>query len=100
MFTGLTGRPWSDESASLGAEREFRADFYVFAIHTCREPEQYDALDLSRWEFRVLGASVLRKHSYRSITKGSLDSIAPRGLRLDELAQEIERTFSEDQARR
>ncbi len=100
VFTGLTGRTWSDESASLGAARELRADVYVFAIHTCREPEQYDALDLSLWEFRVLGVNALRKHSYRSITKRSLDSIAPSGLRLDELAQEIERTFSEDQARR
>lgn len=97
VFTGLTGRSWSAETSLYGEERELRADVYVFAIHTCREPDEYEALDLSRWDFRVLGAGALRKYGYRSITKRRLDQIAPTSFRLDELAEAIERAFSDDQ---
>jgi hypothetical protein len=96
VFTGLTGSSWSDETANYGGVRELRADVYVFAIHTCQEPDQYDALDLSHWDFRVLGVSALREYGHRSITKRLLDRIAPDSLRLDELAKAIEQTFEED----
>lgn len=96
-FTGLTGRSWSAETNVLSEERELRADVYVFAIHTCREPDQYDALELRYWEFRVLGASALREYGYRSITKSLLDQIAPNGFRLDELTEAIEHVFEGDQ---
>jgi hypothetical protein len=97
VFTGLTGRSWLAETNLLSDERELRADVYVFAIHTCREPEQYDALDMKYWEFRVLGARTLREYGYRSITKRLLDRIAPNGSRLHELAEAIEHAFGEDQ---
>src|SRR5207245_7812016 len=97
VFTGLTGRSWSAETNLQGEERELRADVYVFAIQTCREPGQYDALDLSYWDFRVLGATALREYRRRSITKRLLDRIAPTALRLDELAEAIERAFRDDQ---
>src|ERR1700751_234109 len=41
VFSGLTGRAWSDEAPGrMAAERTLRADVYVFAVHTCREPDQ------------------------------------------------------------
>lgn len=93
VFSGLTGRSLVGSTAEYGEERELRADVYVFAIHTCREPDQYDALDLNDWEFRVLGAAALRVYGQRSITKRLLDRIAPTSLRLDELAEAIELAF-------
>jgi hypothetical protein len=93
-FSGLTGRSWSADTNLTSEEREFRADVYVFAIHTCREPNQYDALNIRHWEFRVVGATVLRKRGYRSITMRLLDGIAPTRFTLDELAETVERDFS------
>jgi len=96
VFTGLTGRSLLGATAEYGDERGLRADVYVFAIHTCREPDEYDMLDLGAWEFRVLGAAALREHGYRSITKHLLDRIAPTPCPFDELLNVIERTFRED----
>ena len=76
VFSGLTGRSWSDETGRSD-EREFRADVYVFAIQTCQEPDQYDALDLSHWEFRVVGKNALHERGLRSITKGQLERLSP-----------------------
>jgi hypothetical protein len=92
-FSGLTGLPWSDETALYGDKRELRADVYVFAIHMCRQPDQYDALDLSCWDFRVLGVAALRDHGHRSLTKRLLDQLAPTSFRLDELVGAIEDAF-------
>lgn len=73
-FSGLTGRAYSYETNELDAERSLRADVYVFALHTCQEPDQYDALDLASWEFYVVPVADLQAGgSPRSITKGWLD---------------------------
>ena len=101
QFAGLTGIAWSEETASYSGERAFRADVYVFAIHTCREPEQYDALDLSCWDFRVLGAQALRRavQGSRSVTMRVLEQHAPTSLRLDELAEAVEREYAREHPR-
>ena len=89
-FTGLTGRAWSDDEAGRMAEgRTLRADVYVFAIHTCRDPDQYDPLDISSWEFRVLPAGVLRRHGYRSVTLSFLNREAPAFHSYAELAAAV-----------
>src|SRR5947209_5173918 len=44
-FGRLTGLPLSDDGGEIvGNTRELRADVFVFAIHTCREPLLYDPL--------------------------------------------------------
>jgi hypothetical protein len=90
VFTGLTGREWSAETNELAAERSLRAEVYCFAIHTCREPEQYDPLRLDHWEFRLMSANSLAEHQVRSVSLGFLDRHAPTSYRLDELAHAIE----------
>jgi hypothetical protein len=73
-FTGLTGRAYSYETNELDVERTLRADIYVFAMHTCQDPDQYDVLDLASWEFYVVPVAALQEAgSPRSITKGWLD---------------------------
>jgi hypothetical protein len=92
VFTGLTGRAWSAETNLMEDQRSLRADVYVFAIHTCRKPDQYDPLNLDHWEFRLMTARQLEQHGVRSVTKGFLDRNAPTAYRLDELADAIERS--------
>lgn len=54
VFSGLVGRAYSYETNELDLEPSLRADVYVFALHTCRVPDQYDALDIHAWEFYVV----------------------------------------------
>lgn len=35
------------------------SDVYVFSLHTETEPDMYDALDLSKWQFWVIATSIL-----------------------------------------
>jgi hypothetical protein len=39
----------------------------VFSVQTCKDPQRYDALDLSQWEFYVVAAERVRlqEHEYR-----------------------------------
>ena len=60
VFTGLVGRAYSYETNELEAEPSLRADFYVFALHKCQIPDQYDPLDLDSWEFYVVAVDQLR----------------------------------------
>jgi len=95
-FSGLTGRSWSAETSELGSRRELRADVYVFAIHTLREPALYDALQLEQWEFRVLSAASLRLHGYRSIGRAFLERHAAEAVPLERLGEAIERAHAEN----
>lgn len=94
VFSGLTGREWSAETNELAADRSLRAQVYVFAVHTCREPDQYDPLKIEDWEFRVMSATQLAEHGYRSVTLGFLDRHAPTVYRLNELRQAVERAHA------
>ena len=95
-FRGLTGRPWDDELADHGPERELRADVYVFAIQTATEHALYDPLDLAQWEFRVMSAARLREHAYRSVGKSYLDRHARESVPLERLAQAIDKAHREN----
>jgi hypothetical protein len=46
---------------SSAAEPEVRADVFVFSVQTCKDPQRYDALDLSQWEFYVVAAERVRE---------------------------------------
>jgi hypothetical protein len=94
-FSGLTGREWSAQTNELAADRTLRADVYVFAVHTCREPDQYDPLKIDDWEFRVMSAPQLAKHGYRSVTLGFLDRHARTAFTLNDLAAAIERAHEQ-----
>lgn len=65
-FSGLTGRRWNPESGYSG-EREVRADVFVFAVHTCRDPDSYDTLALGQWELWVAPAYVIAQAGVRSV---------------------------------
>jgi len=94
-FSGLTGREWSAQTNELAADRTLRADVYVFAVHTCREPDQYDPLKIDDWEFRVMSATQLAEHGYRSVTLAFLDRHAPTAFSLNDLAAAVERAHEQ-----
>lgn len=60
VFSRLNGRAYSYETNQLDAERSMRADLYVFALHTCQVPEEFDPLDLDCWRFYVVSVDQLR----------------------------------------
>ena len=66
VFSGLMGRSWTEE-AGRGATPEVRADVFVFAGHTCQDPNAYDPLDLGAWAFYVLPATIFRQIGQKSV---------------------------------
>lgn len=90
VFTGLTGRAWSDDRNERETERSLRADVYVFAMHICREPDEYDPLRIEDWRFRVMSAAQLAEHGVRSVTLGFLNEHAPVEYALADLARAVQ----------
>ena len=76
VFSGLKARSW-DAETRYSAEPEFRADVYVFAVHTCQDPSLYDPLDLNAWIFYVLPASVVRELGQKTLSLARLVALAP-----------------------
>jgi hypothetical protein len=76
VFSGLKGRSW-DAETGYSAEPEFRADVYVFAVHTCQDPSLYDPLDLDAWIFYVLPAAVIRELGQKTLSLARLAALAP-----------------------
>ena len=75
VFSGLKALSWDDEGG-YGAEPEYRADVYVFAVHTCQMPSLYDPLELDAWQFYVPPASVIRDLGQKSIGLSRLRALA------------------------
>lgn len=92
IFSGLTGRSWS-EDGSYSETREVRADVFVFALQACRDRERYDPLDAGQWEFRVLPARVIREAGTRSIGVAFLDRHGACPAPWSELAAAIDAAF-------
>lgn len=90
-FGRLTGRRWNAETGELGAERELRADVYVFAVHTCSEPERYDPLDLDAWRFLVLPRTKVEKAGSRSISLTTLRRLGAEEIAITGLADAVRR---------
>ena len=67
-FGRVAARAWDENTNEFGAEPEVRADVFVFAVHTCKDPAAYDALDVGQWEFFVVPAGPVRDCGYRSVS--------------------------------
>jgi hypothetical protein len=67
-FGRVAARTWDDNTNAFGAEPEVRADVFVFAVQTCKEPSAYNALDLSQWEFHVVDAAHVRDCGYKTVS--------------------------------
>lgn len=67
-FGRVAARSWDEDTNEFSAEREVRAEVFVFAVQTCKDPDAYDALDLTQWEFYIVPAEPVRECRYRSVS--------------------------------
>ncbi len=58
-FSGLRGTRYHPRHGHDPAGRQLNAHVYVFAVQTATRHDQYDPLDISQWDFFVLGRSAL-----------------------------------------
>lgn len=75
-FTGLRGRSWGDITTGLAAEKTYKADVYVFAVHTTQQHDAYNPLDVNAWEFYVLPVAVLIGLNVDSLTLPTVARLA------------------------
>ena len=71
-----------------------RADVFVFAVRTERDPDAYDALDLSRWEFYVVGSDAVRAAQTRTVGIAWVRSQASEPVGFEGLGRAIEQVAS------
>jgi hypothetical protein len=88
-FSGLSARSYDEDAVRFGSEPEIRADVFVFAIQTCKEPGAYDALDIDQWEFYVAAADAIRDFGYRSIGLPTLRQLGTESVRYSGLRQAV-----------
>jgi hypothetical protein len=67
-FERVIARSWDANTNQLGDAPEVRADVFVFSVQTCKDPQRYDALDISQWEFYVVTAERVRGCPYKSVS--------------------------------
>lgn len=87
-FSGLTALAW-DGGDGWGAEREVRADVFVFGIQTQKTHEEYDALDVAQWDWYVASANSVVEHGARSVGVGFLERYAEGPLGYDEIDEAV-----------
>lgn len=90
-FDRLTGLEWDAKTNEWGDHRTVRADVFVFAVHTERDPDAYDALDVGKWEFYVVGAGAIREAQTRTIGIGWVRTHGRGPLEFHDLAEAIRR---------
>ena len=66
-----------------------RADVYVFALLTTKEPVPYAELDMEQWEFWVLGVDALRANGAKSIGLSKLAGLAGAPLKYGDLKKAV-----------
>jgi hypothetical protein len=95
-FTGLRGRSWSDETGR-SETRTLRADVYVFAVHICMTPDDYDHFNLDQWEFHVMSRHALEEVGSRSIGLSTLASSGAQAATLRDLPHAVEQAAAENE---
>ena len=90
IFKGLRRRRWDETGLKRRPEPEVIADLYVFAMHTCETPGDYDPLSTSQWSFFVLPGDVVRTALGVQASAGSLRSLCTE-VPFDALKAEVDR---------
>ena len=85
QFNRLKGRTWRSESG-YAMTAKCNADLYVFCIQIERDPESWNALDVSQWRFYLLTKERVETIGCRSIGLGTLAKHAQE-MKADEFVQ-------------
>jgi hypothetical protein len=77
QFSGLKGRRWidADQKRAAGAGT-YNADVYVFCVQTHRDALEWDAFDLSQWEFYVVTRQALVEIGANSLRLSTIQNLA------------------------
>jgi hypothetical protein len=70
VFGRLIGREFDATLNEYSVDVRVRADVFVFAVQTQREPAAYDMLGISHWEFWVVGAKTIREQAGKTVGIG------------------------------
>jgi hypothetical protein len=70
VFGRLAAREWDATRNEWSVDARIRADVFVFAVQTQRDPAAYDVLDISHWEFWVTSARTIREQAVKTVGIG------------------------------
>ncbi len=101
-FNSVDASTYWDEGAAMmrPVEPASRVDAWVFALQTCREPADYDPLDASQWEFRVVAHRRLLALQQHSIRISSLEDepVAAAAVSYDDLDRVVRTAVDQNYA--
>jgi hypothetical protein len=89
VFGRLSAREFDATRNEYSVDARVRADVFVFAVQTQREPAAYDVLDISHWEFWVASASTIRTRAGKTVGIGWVREHATGPLAYSALADGI-----------
>ena len=93
-FGGLRSWGWNEETGRLDVPPAYHADVYVFAVHTCMEPDQLDILDLAQWDFRVLDRGTIEEYGTKSLAWGTVQRMAPTAVPWEGLKEAVREAYA------
>lgn len=67
---------WDEVTEAWSTKQAFNADAYVFCLHTAVTHEDYDALDISQWEFYVAEREAIEAQGGASMGLTTLARVA------------------------
>jgi hypothetical protein len=89
VFGRLSAREFDSKTNEYSVDPRVRADVFVFAIQTQRDPATYDMLDLSHWEFWVASGKTVSERAGRTVGINWVKQHAAGPLGYADLAQGI-----------
>jgi hypothetical protein len=78
VFKGLLTKAWDPDSNVVSQSPAFNTDWYVFCLETCLDADQWNALDLTQWDFFLLPRSTISERGLKSISLRQLGLLARR----------------------
>lgn len=89
VFGRLSGMEFDATRNEFGTERLVRADVFVFCVHTERDPGAYDVLDVSKWDFYVVGSDAVRAAGTRTVGIGWVRAQAGDPVKFEGVAEAV-----------
>jgi hypothetical protein len=82
---------WEASTNTSATEAVRPADVYVFAVHAHIDQASIDPLNVSQWEFYVLGTPVLDRecNSQMSISLGTLQRLCPKAVPFEGIREAV-----------
>lgn len=96
VFGRLSAREFDATTNEYSVDPRVRADVFVFAIQTQRDPATYDMLDLSHWEFWVVSGKTVKEKAGRTVGVAWVKEHGAGPIKYADLAQGVRKVASDD----